>query len=108
MGTDLRYSAALYPCQPTTNCANPRHFLVGPVVDLRQASESAWIHHVDTLVPPRSFVFQRVPLCSTFGAILWIIVVEWNIEKYRRTPGNPSNKLQNSYREFDSHTRLHL
>jgi hypothetical protein len=79
----------------------PLSSLCGP-----SCSKNPWIHHVDTLVPPRSFVFQRVPLCSAFGAILWIIVVEWNIEKHRRTPGNPSNKLQNSYREFDSHTRL--
>ena len=71
-----------------------------------QCSKTPWIHHVDTLVPPRSFVFQRFPLRSTFGAILWISAVEWDIEKHGRTPGNPSNKLQNSYREFDSHTRL--
>ena len=79
----------------------PLSSLCGP-----SCSKNPWIHHVDTLVPPGSFVFQRVPQCSALGAILWIIVVEWNIEKHRRTPGNPSNKLQNSYREFDSHTRL--
>ena len=73
---------------------------------MTQTSESAWIHHVDTLVPLSSPVFQCVPPCSTFRVILWIMVVEWKIEKRRRTPGNPSNKLQNSYREFDSHTRL--
>ena len=87
------------PCQSeTTSCGRRREHT--------QTSESAWIHHVDTPVPPCSFVFQCVPPCSTFGAILRISAVEWNAEKHRRTPGNACNKLQNSYREFDSHTRL--
>ena len=81
----------------------PLSSLCGP-----SCSKNPWIHHVDTLVPPCSLVFQCVPPCFTFGAILWISAVEWDIEKHGRTPGNPSNKLQNSYREFDYHTRLHI